>query len=346
VGITTRTSTPERGPAIGFIVKGKLRRQADFYRDLAGMKAALAGAAISVSESAYPGHSIELARAACQDCDYLIAVGGDGTLNETLNGYIRAKQAAPGRTLPVLGVLPRGTANDFARHLGQPPEMANLTRLIQASERHRIDIGRVRCKTPDGDDTERFFLNVADVGIGATVVSELERSRAGTAAWLRYPLAIARAFFGYRPSALRLSSANELLFEGRSLAVAAANGRFFGSGLCIAPDARLADGMLSVTVIGDVGVAEFIANLHRLKAGKHLHRRQVNYHQLRSLEIRALGPRLPLEADGEFLGYTPADIDIIPGAVKFLMPGAAQPTGRYRQAPHPAGSATPPPENG
>lgn len=298
---------------IALILKGNISRRKEFAGELLQLRSNFPHADISVLESTYAGHSRALAEASCGQCDYMIAVGGDGTLNEILNGCLSSSTE-----LPCFGALAHGTANDMLRSLHLKGAMEELCALIRDGRERTIDIGQVACRDDKGAAISRYFINIADIGIGAEVALHLNQRHRLLGSNLQYLLAILKTFAGYRKRALHISSDEGLQWQGRALALIAANGQFFGSGLCIAPGAALNDGRLFVTLVGDASLTDFALNLPRLKSGTRLDHPEASYHHAGRLDIETEGESAPLEVDGEFLGFTPAAIEILPQKVRFL----------------------------
>lgn len=305
---------------VAIIANGRIINNSRLDRQRGQLQDALPEAEIAAARSERPGHAVELAADHCRDSDVLVAAGGDGTLNEILNGCMQAQAQDPAMELPAFGVLACGSANDFARSVGLAGTLEELVGLLRAGVSRRIDVGRLRCHGAQGEALERYFFNVADAGIGAEVVQHLGSPSSYLGSNLRYLRAIVAAFREHRQVELLLSSDAGLNWSGRSLAVVAANGCYFGSGLGVAPGARIDDGQLFVTVVGDAGFRDFLANLGKLKRGVPLDHPKITYHSARSVTVAAAEGRAALEVDGEFVGFTPAVIEVLPGAVQLLVP--------------------------
>ena len=179
-------------------------------------------------------------------------------------------------------------------------------------------MGRVSCVGAEGNPVKRYFLNECSLGITADIIRHLQ-SRTESGAGLRYLRALPLAFRRFQATVARLHCDSEAPLDRELLALAAGNGRYFGSGLCIAPQATLDDGRLSCTLVGKVGLLAVLRNLRRLKRGIPVEHPAVSYRELQSIAIDSRATTMPLEADGEFLGHTPASIEILPGKIRFLM---------------------------
>lgn len=292
-------------------------RRHEFREEYARLQGHFPGGEPRIVESEYAGHAIELARAAATDADCVVAVGGDGTLNEVLNGCLQAASQDPQMTVPAIAVLACGTANDFIKSTPLTGRLEHLLALLAAGRYRTVDVGRVRYRDSQGASAERYFINEASIGIGAEVVSRVNRGRRRLGANLTFLRAIVLAFRRFRAITLRLRWDKAAPRNQALLALVAGNGRYFGSGLCIAPDAKLDDGRLSCTLVGDVGVRTFVSKLPQLKRGARIDHPRVLYREAHSIEVT--GGKAPVEADGEFLGYTPASIDILSAKVRLVM---------------------------
>ncbi len=302
---------------IAFILRGGLRDEAGLLDSLRGVERSLPGASVTCLVSEYAGHAVELARTWATQADYLVAVGGDGTLHQVLNGLMQAGASAPERA-PVLGLLAHGTANDFIKTAPLRGDLAELVDLL-ASRRHRaIDLGRIRFQGEQGEQ-QAYFVNMADIGIGAAVVCQLERQGKRLGATLSYLRAILTTFPRYRRNTLRVELDGALWHDGPVLALLVGNGRCFGSGLYAVPNALLDDGLFSITCIGDVTLWDFLRKLPQLRRGAQVDHPEVSYRSARRVRVES-AQAVELEAEGESLGTLPCEMVILPAALEFLMP--------------------------
>lgn len=229
----------------------------------------------------------------------LIAVGGDGTVNEVANAIL----FHPNRSKLKMGILPYGKGNDFVRSLGIRRDLARLRDNIKLGKSKRIDAGRLEFVGKEGEKSKRYFVNIADVGLGGLVTQML---RAGKPLWssnLTYFWVIIKSFMKYRPANVRFTS-HGFYHEGKVMSICMANGRFFASGLGIAPEARLDDGILEWVILGKISIWDYIKNIPNLKRAKKIQHPEVSYHQGTECSISSEIP-LPIDMDGEFVGFTP-----------------------------------------
>jgi len=266
------------------------------------------------------GHATELAREAVREGRRMVvAAGGDGTINEVANGFFETGQPLPGGTC--LGILPMGTGGDFRRSFGFPIDPVEAAAILKRGRCRRIDVGRVRCTTSDGQPASRLFVNIASAGMGAEVVDRVERSgglAGGEASFLMATVATGLRWRNKRIHAV---------LDGREHHVVArqvvvANCRYFGGGMLIAPRASPDDGRLDVIVVGDLGVLEGARALGQFRRGTHLERGGPKiWHALaREIELSAPDETVRLEIDGERPGRLPAEFDVLPQAIDLVIP--------------------------
>ena len=262
------------------------------------------------------GHATEIARRAA-DTGYrcLVAVGGDGTVNEVANGILCS--AHSGNT--TLGIVGFGTAGSFARSLGIAQDYVGACSLLIRQGRVLIDVGVVQCWS-QGRPLERFFVNVADVGFGSVV----------TDAWKRLPNRFGRSInhtlrtleglmclLTYRNKFIKLHVGDEVEAI-RSCDVVVANGQYFADGMQIAPHARLDDGLLDVVTVGDVGKSELLKIWPTLYSGSHIRHPKIRERKATTVTIES-DEQLLVEADGVILGETPASFRVIPSTLTIVV---------------------------
>jgi len=257
-----------------------------------------------------PLHAIEIARAAIKDgTELIIGVGGDGTMNEIANGFYEEKRIInPEATL---GIVPSGTGCDLTRSLNIPNKLKDALAVIEEAPSNSIDVGKVCFRSHSGAMEERFFLNVADFGVGGEVVRKVNQGRMERKA-SSYVKCLVTTMAQYKNKRLRITVDGEQLPRGEYLIGAIANGRIFGKGMKVAPQARLDDGLFDVVLVKGMRFLEFCAKGWRLINGSHLKLRKVSLFRSRyvSAESEDEDPVL-LELDGEQLGTLPATFELV-----------------------------------
>ncbi|WP_170252817.1 diacylglycerol/lipid kinase family protein [Vogesella mureinivorans] len=252
--------------------------------------------------------------AALSGARWVVAVGGDGTVHEVVNGLMSVPEAA--RRDVALAVLPTGTGNDFVRSLGSGdslPGLPGLIGLMAAGQVHALDLIRVTL----ADGSVRWCNNIGSIGITSDIVRRVKAMPARLPASLAFYSAVSTALLRWQPQPMRLTLDGELI-EGRFTCVSAANGRFFGSGLGIAPEAQLDDGLMEVVLIANAGSLDFIRLLPQLRQAQRLTDPRVRYLRGRVLQVEGEPARCPLELDGELAGHAPVRFELVPGALRCL----------------------------
>jgi YegS/Rv2252/BmrU family lipid kinase len=268
-----------------------------------------------------PGDATTVTREAIlhQGIRRVVAVGGDGTLNEVVNGCFDERGDRLGESLEV-GVIPSGSGADFRRTLGMPHDPDAAARLLAGGATRQVDIGRITF----ADGSTRHFVNVADCGIGGEVAARVNRSHhkgeglLGTAVFLRISLA---TLLTYRNREVTLNLDGEEIHR-RVQQVVVANGRYFGGGMHIAPGAEPDDGLFDVVIVRALSKAASLAAVPRLYRGTHLTLVAVEVRRARSIQIavsRGEPPTL-FDLDGEQVGSAPASIVVLPRALRIVAP--------------------------
>jgi diacylglycerol kinase (ATP) len=242
-----------------------------------------------------------------------VAAGGDGTLNEVVNGLVRAG------TDTELATIPLGTGMDFVRTYGIPNKFDGAVRAAIEGATRTIDVGRVAYRTWDGHDAERYYANVGSVGMSAAVAQRANGMSKAMGGKATFFYALVRVFLEWDNSVVSVETAEGERREGRMHDVIVANGQWHGGAMWLAPEARPDDGQLDVILIGDVTKRDFISTAPKLYKGTYLAHPKIE--QLRSSRVAVDAPeRLPIELDGEQVGTTPATFEVVPAALRIRVP--------------------------
>ncbi|MBM3129862.1 MAG: diacylglycerol kinase family lipid kinase [Chloroflexi bacterium] len=263
-----------------------------------------------------PWHAVELTRAALTDgIERVVAVGGDGTLNEVANGMFDAR-GAPINPNAALGVITSGTGGDFARTAGIPRDpVAAARQLARITQTRAIDFGEM-IFTRDGKEARRLFVNIAGIGFDAEVIERTERGSKRGGGTLPYYSALVTTIWNYRNKRV-VVQVDAQRVEGKMNAVVVCNGKFFGGGMQISPNSNPDDGILDVIILGDLGRFEVVMNTPRLYNGTILEHPKVTEYHARTIVVEP-AERMLIEADGEFIGPGPATFRVRPGALNLL----------------------------
>jgi diacylglycerol kinase (ATP) len=259
-----------------------------------------------------PGHAAELARQAAENgARLLVAVGGDGTVNEVVNGL------GPFRPGVELAVVPQGTGDDLARTFGIPTKVESAVAVASSGQARAVDLGRATF-TVGEHSAERFFANFAGAGISGAIARRGARTSRRLGAKAAYMWATTTVFIRWSSVPMRIELDDDVL-EGLMYEVVIANGMYAAGGMKIAPDARPDDGLFDTVLIGDVSKADFVTTFPKIYRGTHTSHPKVDVVSARVVAVEAAEP-LAVVLDGEQPGTTPARFEVVPGALQLRVP--------------------------
>lgn len=261
------------------------------------------------------GDATRLTREALRaGAELVVAVGGDGTINEVVNGFF--DEAGPVNPKASFGIVPAGTGGDFIKTLGVPRDTFAAAAALKSAPR-AIDVGRLCYVDAGGQPALRHFINIASFGIGGLVDRYVNQSSKALGGKLSFAIATLKAGAAYKNARVRLTLDDGPAKEGRIYNVAVANGRYFGGGMKVAPDAALDDGWFDVITMGDFNFGDLILRGLDIYSGKHLSNPKVSVHRARRIEATPTdGGEVLLDVDGEAPGRLPATFELLPGALQ------------------------------
>ncbi len=254
---------------------------------------------------------------AIEGFDLVIAAGGDGTASEVADGLLQARDE--GADAVELALLPCGTGIDFARGLGLPRDFDALLERIATAKPRKVDAGRISYVGDDGALASRHFINIASLGLsGATdraVNADKRKGRVSAKALFFWRTV--QQFVRYRFQTVRVAIDGQPPFEARIALVAVANGRFFGGGMMVAPDALLDDGAFEVVVLRAASKLRLIWDLRLVYGGRHRNHPAITILRGRKVTVEPVGDAdaALVDIDGESPGRIPAVFEILPGAL-------------------------------
>jgi YegS/Rv2252/BmrU family lipid kinase len=235
------------------------------------------------------------------DCDIVVVGGGDGTLNTAAPALLKVKRP--------LGVLPTGTANDLARTLEIPANMADALKIIEAGRTRLVDLG-----SANGIP----FFNVASIGLSTELARELTPELKRRFGRLSYALAAMRVLMRARPFHVDIVS-DEHVSRSYSLQVAVGNGKFYGGGNRVSESAEITDGMLDLYSLEFAETWRLLLMFPAFRRGEHVKEVDVRNFRARRFEIKTRRPR-PVNADGEIVTSTPVVFSVLPKALEVIVP--------------------------
>ena len=245
---------------------------------------------VEIFRTEYSGHAQDIAHQLKDSCEVIIAAGGDGTINEVVNGMMGGKAT--------LAVIPIGSGNDFTKMLQLPKEISQTIQVIKQNQRKKIDVGKV------GD---RYFPNGMGIGFDAWVVRE-SRKVHKLRGFLIYLYAVLKTVFLYKNSSVVLT-VNGKSETKEIFLVAVGNGKAMGGGFFLTPQAEVDDGLLDVCIIRSLNKREVFLNLPKAISGKHIQLEQVQMFRVNNLRIQC-EQGIAVHADGELLGMDLKDLEI------------------------------------
>ncbi len=273
-------------------------------------------------------HAVEIARDAARDGrSAVIAVGGDGSVHEVANGLMTARDEGVSE-LPKLGVIGTGTGGDFRRTLGIDHRLDRYASAIASGKTRRVDIGRVSYTTHDGAPATAYFINILSVGLGGLVdqlVAKATRSLGGTLAYFSASVqGLLQSEIGHLTAEVSLAGeARTLQFSSRNVAIC--NGRYFGSGMHVAPMAKVDDGVFEVIDQGAAPKLRFAMVSSKVYKGEHINHPDTKHFRCDriklSLQNADVSHRFLLDVDGEPLGRLPMEIEVVPAALEVFAEG-------------------------
>lgn len=246
----------------------------------------------------------------------IVAVGGDGTVYEVLNGIMENDSLKYSDTL--LGIWARGTGCDLARSLKLPRDQEALILLLKRGTRAAIDAGRC-VFTKDGDKVSRYFLNVAEAGLGGETAARVNSTTKIWGGFFSFLWGALVSIAFYQNKYMKITLDDREIHEGMYALVACGNGRYFGGGMEICPKADLNDGYFDVTALKDIGKFDLILNLPRVYRGKHLNHPKIWHRKAKKVTIESDQKTL-VNLDGEQPGIVEAEFMLLPKAVTVLLP--------------------------
>jgi len=281
---------------------------------------------VDVARTEAPRHAVSIAETAAREGrEVVIATGGDGSVHEVANGLLRAREA--GFTQAALGIIGRGTGGDLCRSLGIEHRLDRYLSTIAARHRRMIDVGRFSYERATGGRDTAFFINILSAGLGGLVDSYVHRHARWAGGKMGYFLASAEALLKSEVAVLKAriehdGAVREAEITTRQIAVC--NGRYFGSGMFVAPMADLDDGAFEVIDLGKASKLSFALAGSAIYSGKHLQNPEVSHFACQKISLEVMNerarPTFLLDVDGEALGTPPIEIELMKRALPVLVP--------------------------
>ncbi len=275
--------------------------------------------------TARPMHAAEITARALKDgYGCIVAAGGDGTLNEVVNGFYEGGR--PINPSAVLGVLPLGTGGDFRRTFGWPVDIRSSLARLRGSGTVAMDLGLLEYTAYSGEPSTRLFANVCSFGASGVVDREVNRRSKLLGGRLSFILGTTAALMKYKDQTVELTVDDKAPEAIRITTVAVANCRYFGGGMCVAPEASPSDGLFDVTIWSGYSLADFVLKAKALYNGSHLKLKGTRSFKCRTLNAASTEEVL-LDVDGEQPGRLPCRLSILAGAIRLKVADQNAPRG-------------------
>lgn len=245
--------------------------------------------------------------------DCIVAVGGDGTVNEVVNGFFTEGVAS---TDACLAVVPRGTGGDFGRTYGWRNDFESALQRILDPKPRAVDLGLVEFTATDGGVARRHFINICSFGVSGLVDREVQNVKM-LGGKLSFMFGSVKSLMTYSDRRVRVSLDGAPAVEMDVTTLAVANGRYFGGGMCVAPAAEPSDGLFDVTLWSGYGLSDFVLKSKAIYSGTHVRLAGTKTFKVSTLSAECSSEVL-LDVDGEQPGRLPCKISILPGAVRLL----------------------------
>jgi YegS/Rv2252/BmrU family lipid kinase len=277
---------------------------------------------MDVVDTSAPREARRIAQeAAKRGVDRIIVAGGDGTASEIASGLLESSSSAEH---PRLGLLPLGSGWDLARSLGLPRTLEAALAVISRGHARRIDAGRVELQEAVGEDRSSYFVNEVSAGLSGVTVERVGSLAKRIGPRLGFVAGAVGAILSHRPFTARVEIDGEGVYEGPVSMVVAANGKFFGAGMKVAPNAKIDDARIEVVLVRGLSVPRLLGNLPSFYFGRHGDHPSVTFHSARTLEVIPIQGSSPVDVDGESFGALPMRAEVIPGALEIFVPESVE----------------------
>lgn len=248
-----------------------------------------------------PEHAISIAREAINSFAKIVSVGGDGTLNEVVNGIAGSRA--------ILGVVPAGTGNDFAKTIYPTLNIDDIIKTITDGEVKSIDIGKCNNK---------YFINIASAGIDAEIAHRVQRARKSVSGKFVYLSALFKTLVSYKGIDFNIKL-DDVSFQSNTLLITASNGKYYGGGMLPTPDADIKDGYFDVCHIKNLNKIKIVALLYKFIKGNHIDLKEVTIYKTKRLTIQS-EQKFFVNIDGENLETNEANFEIYKDFINIVLP--------------------------
>lgn len=272
-----------------------------------------AGVEFSYSFTESPEHATKITRNYLkQGYDLIIAVGGDGTANEVVNGFFSAGQLINPQA--AVAFMSTGTGRDLGRTIGTPPSINEAVQHILQSSVRPVDIGRVIFTNNQGAEDVRYFINVAGLGLDGDTVARVNRASKALGGFISFLWGTLVSLMLYKNKKMTIEVDGAEICSESITVVVIGNGRYFGGGMCIAPQAVVDDGFFDIVILRGLSKPALLVNLPRVYCGKHLNHPRITSLRGQNISVSSTEEAL-LDLDGEQPGSAPVTVEMLPAVL-------------------------------
>lgn len=266
-----------------------------------------------------PMDAVRLARRAIEEgYECVVAAGGDGTINEVVNGFFQDGVVINSKA--VLGVIPLGTGGDFRRTFGWGLDLDASLERLRGGRTAPLDVGRLEFTAHSGERAERYFVNVCSFGVSGLVDKMVNESSKRLGGKLSFMLGSLKALLQYADRRVQVSVDGGPPEEMKVTTLAVANGKFFGGGMKVAPDADPSDGLFDITLWSGYGLADFVFKSKMVYSGAHVKMKGTRTFRCRTLAAESHNQEeVLLDVDGEQPGRLPCRMTLLPSAIRLMV---------------------------
>lgn len=232
-----------------------------------------------------------------------VAVGGDGSLSEMINGF-----KFPCENIPTIAILPLGSGNDFVKNTVEKKEIDSIFEAIIQNKKALIDVGKVN---------DYNFINVCSFGIDGPIIKDTDKLKKFLPGQLSYFTSTLKGGITFKPSQVDVKI-DDAIYTGKMILIAIGNGQYFGGGMKICPDAKYNDGLLEICLVNNVSKLKFMSKISKVYSGQLHQIEEVSYIKGKEVSIEVKGQQYLINADGNLLGQTPAKISILEKSIFYF----------------------------
>lgn len=264
----------------------------------------------------YPMHAKSLAQEALKaGYEIIMSVGGDGTMNEVLNGFFDEGELINENAS--LAIFSKGTGCDAIRTIGIDKDVSSIIEVLKNGKSRRLDVGLAEFMHYEGKMTQRYFLNVSDVGIGGETTYRVNKNSKALKGFLSFLMGALATMISYKNKDFEIII-DDITINERLNSIIVANGKYFGGGMKIAPMADMNDGYFDIIIIGNINKFDFLINFPKIYKGEHMNHPKLMYYRGKKIRVNSKQKAL-IEVDGEQPGVVEAKFEILPNKLKVIV---------------------------